>query len=325
MEERSHLSSLLTFVLQWGNHFCCCIFPPQKLNRISWKSAHTGELVLRQARIEPQGRHREADADISSKTNLLWPLRDHLSSSSTLSPQDPFELYTSVSQMLPQTQVPLPAVACHGADLMFSPVSQPGYDGHTSICPRGRTTVSGHRWASPFPEHIWWNAAGGDMAHIPQTPAVSVWAIIAHMLAAASCESQLILISFGEDMSVSWEQKAQKSSCSVTTHILSLGKTVPSLCYPLALLVSLRVWDKLTIKQQGEVSLCPGPCSWHRQMCPGCTIPLHAVLSCHKVSSRFPACKGTLVPFGMVRTDALGSLQAALAIGFFFLAGHIAP
>lgn len=79
---------ILSFVLKWGNHFCCCIFPQQKLDRVSWKNAHTGELVLRQARTEPQGRHREADADISSKRNLLWLLRDHLSSSSTVFPQD---------------------------------------------------------------------------------------------------------------------------------------------------------------------------------------------------------------------------------------------
>lgn len=59
-----------------------------------------GELVLRQARTEqPQGRHGEADADISNKSNLLWPHRDHLSCSFTIFPQDPFELNTSVSQM----------------------------------------------------------------------------------------------------------------------------------------------------------------------------------------------------------------------------------
>lgn len=49
------------------------------------------------------------------------------------------------------------------------------------------------------------------------------------------------------------------------------------------------------IKQQGEVSLCPGPCSWHRQMCPGCTVP-PADLSCPKVSNKSlgTACGGTL-------------------------------
>lgn len=117
MEEKSRLSSLLSFVLKWGNCFRCCIFPHQKLDRVSRKRACTGELVLRQARTEPQGRHREADADISSKRNLLWPLRDHLLSSSTVFPQDLYSWLTPqsprCSTMWSQTRVPFPAIACH--------------------------------------------------------------------------------------------------------------------------------------------------------------------------------------------------------------------
>lgn len=122
-----------------------------------------------------------------------------------------------------------------------------------------------------------------------------VWLIVAQTLAVASSESQLILISFREGMLVSWEQKAQKSLCSVTAHILGLAETVPGSRYPLALLVPLSVWDALMIKQQGEVSLCPGPCSWHRQMCPGCPVP-PADLSCPKLSNKSlgTACGGTL-------------------------------
>lgn len=143
-------------------------------------------------------------------------------------------------------------------------------DTHPSA--QGDTQQSGCSWASSFPKHTWWDAAGEDVARILSTPPAALWPVAAQMLA-ASFESQLILISFREGKLVSWEQKVQKNLCSVTIHVLGLAKTVPGSRYPLALLVSLRVWDALMLKQQGEVRLCPGPRMWHRQMCPGCTVP----------------------------------------------------
>lgn len=67
------------------------------------------------------------------------------------------------------------------------------------------------------------------MVHVPQTPAVALWPIVAQRLAAVSSESHTSIF-FREETWVSWEKQVQKSSCSVTVsqkeggHILSLAK-----------------------------------------------------------------------------------------------------
>lgn len=87
---------------------------------------------------------------------------------------------------------------------------------------------------------------------------------VAHRSSEAGCcvfwipHFHLIPFFFREEMLVSWEQQAQKSSCSVIVpqkeggHILGLAKTVPGSCYPLQ-----SVRRELMIKQQGKAVRAP--------------------------------------------------------------------
>lgn len=101
--------------------------------------------------------------------------------------------YSSVPQTFNHVVTDTSPFSCHCLSLLIWHsvlwLSLDMMDTHPSV----HTTVSGHRWASPFLEHIWWDAAGEYVACVPQAPAVAVWPIVAQRLAAVSSESHTFI------------------------------------------------------------------------------------------------------------------------------------